>query len=336
MGVEVEEEIYAYAAAEGRFARVARVVRTARRFRERLRTGNFDVIHINTSFDSRALLRDAFIVPRLASSRTKIFVKFHGSDGELLETRRPFWAALRRRLFASVTAIGVLSSEERANFVRAGLPEKNVFRVANVVEKRPCRSREEFLRQWGLPDDRPLLLFIGRFIATKGLLDVIRACRFLRDRGQDALLLCVGDGPARREAEAESARFGLSDRVRFFGYLPEEQTTGFYAHSTALVFPTYHYEGFPLAIFYAAAAGLPILTTRIRAAAEYLSEPDNCLWVEPRRPVELAGRIEEVLRDARLRATMSANNQWLVEQFSAPRVARDYLQIFDRLTGRTC
>jgi glycosyltransferase involved in cell wall biosynthesis len=335
MGVEVEEEIYARAAAERGWAgRVARVGETATRFRRQVRTGRFDVVHINTSFDARALVRDAFVVSRLGPSRAKIFLKLHGSDARLVETRNPVWSLLRRRLFAGVAAMGVLSSEERGNFLRAGVPEEKIFRVANIVGKSPCESREDFLRRWNLPADRPLLLFIGRFIPAKGLLDVIRACRLLRERGQEFLLLCVGDGPARGHAEAEAGRCGLRERVRFLGYLREDQAADFYAHSTALVFPTYHYEGFPLAIFHAAAAGLPILTTRIRAAADYLKEPDNCLWVEPKEPGPLAGRIVEILGSAELRAEMSANNRRLVERFSESRVTQEYVDIYERLGGR--
>ena len=94
-------------------------------------------------------------------------------------------------------------------------------------------------------------------------------------------MLCLGDGEAREAAEAQAARLKLNDRVRFFGYVPETQTPEFYAGSTMLLFPTYHYEGFPMVIFKSIAAGLPVITTRIRAAADYLNEPDNCLWVAP-------------------------------------------------------
>ena len=333
MGVEVEEEIYAYATTESGFAgRAARVLRTARRFRERLHTGRFDIVHINTSFDTRALLRDTFVLAGPSASHARIFLKFHGSDGRLLETRSPVLRVLRNRLFGCVAGMGVLSSEERANFLRAGVPERKVFQVSNVVARNASEGREEFLRRWKLPADRPLLLFIGRFIPAKGLLDAIRACQLLRESGREVLLLCVGDGPARAEAEAEVARCGLRDRVRFFGYVPEERAAGFYAHSTMLVFPTYHYEGFPLAIFHAAAAGLPILTTRIRAAADYLKEPDNCLWVEREQPGPLAKRIVQILGAPELRARMSANNRQLAERFSAPAVAQEYLAIFKQLT----
>lgn len=331
-GHEVEEVVYAYARVNvGLPARVERVLRTGRSLREGLRRSDFDLVHINTAFDVKALLRDASIVPRLHFKRTRIFLKFHGSEARLLETKNPGLSALRRRVLSHADGIGVLSSEERANFLRAGIPENKVFLVKNVVEENVPQPQAEFLRHWSLPNDLPLLLFIGRFVPTKGLLDVIVACGLLRDAGKKFLLLCVGDGPAQQDAERAVARLKLQDQVRFFGYIPEEQTAGFYANSTALVFPTYHEEGFPMVIFNAAAAGLPILTTRIRAASDYLKEPDNCLWVEPRRPDLLAARLLEVLENSTQRAVMSANNTRLAAGFSPAAVAQDYINVYESL-----
>jgi glycosyltransferase involved in cell wall biosynthesis len=278
-------------------------------------------------------MRDAVIVPRLRSERTKIFLKFHGSDAGLLTTNNPLLASLRRRVLTSADGIGVLSSEERANFLQAGVPAEKVFLVKNVVEKSIQKRDSEFWRHWGLPDDRPLLLFIGRFIPAKGLLDVILAIGLLRDAGQKFLLLCVGDGPTRAEAEALVAKLDLKSSVRFFGYLPEQQTQTFYAHSTMLLFPTYHIEGFPMVIFNAAANGLPIVTTQIRAAADYLHQPDNCLWVDPQQPELLAEKISQMLDDASLRSAMTVNNRALALRFSADIVTAEYLSIYRQLIG---
>ena len=331
-GHEVEEEVYVYARVNVALPyRAQRVLKTARVFRERLRQSDFDLIHINTSFDAKALLRDASIVPRLHFSRAKTFLKFHGSDAGLLETKNPALAALRRRVLSHADGVGVLSSEERANFLRAGIPEKKVFLVKNVVETNVQEPDSEFLRHWSLPDDRPLLLFIGRFIPAKGLLDVILACGLVRDTGKKFLLLCVGDGPARAEAEAMVAKHHLQSWVRFFGYIPEEETRKFYANSTMLLFPTYHIEGFPMVIFNAAANGLPIITTRVRAAADYLREPDNCYWVEPENPVMLADQIVQLMNDPELRSAMALKNRALAQRFSADIVAPEYVSIYRQL-----
>jgi glycosyltransferase involved in cell wall biosynthesis len=102
-----------------------------------------------------------------------------------------------------------------------------------------------------------------------------------------------------------------------------------------LVFPTYHYEGFPMVIFNSVAAGVPIITTRIRAAADYLREPDNCLWVEPKNPAMLAEKIIYLLTHAEVRATMKRNNEKLAQAFTAEVVTREYMGIYEQLlTGK--
>lgn len=334
LGHEVEEEVYAYAQTRSSsLRRVARVRKTARRLSERLRSEVFDVVHINTSFDTKALLRDSVVVGCLPSTGPKIFVKFHGSDARLLKTRNPILRSLGRYLLARADGIGVLSSEERDNFLGAGVSEDKVFVIKNVVGTRVPISDSNFRAKLELPEQMPLLLFIGRFIEAKGLVDVVHACRILKDRNQDFMLLCVGDGPARESVETEVNRMGLAAHVRFFGYITEEEAAEFYSNCTMLVFPTYHYEGFPMVIFNAAAAGLPIITTRIRAAADYLSEPENCLWVKPRSPDQLAEAILTLLAKSDERKIMSANNKMLVERFSAEIVTREYLKSYSRLTS---
>ena len=331
LGHEVIEEVYAYADSAGLTDRARRVLRTARRFRALVSDGKFDLVHINTSFDTKALLRDSVVVPRLQDAGAKIFLKFHGSNAQLLKTNNPPLVLARQRLLSHADGIGVLSSEERSNFLRAGVLEHKLFQIKNVVEPNTQKREPEFLQRWNLPSDVPLLLFIGRFIAAKGLLDVIRACAILRDRGQRFMLLCIGDGPARDDAEREVERLNLRGQVRFPGYISEEPASAFYANSTVLLFPTYHYEGFPLVIFNAAAAGLPIITTRIRAAADYLREPDNCLWVTPQQPGLLAEKIIDLLKDSELRARMSENNRQLAAQFSAEIVTREYVAAYETL-----
>lgn len=333
-GVQVEEEVYAHAgraAQTGLRARVARVLRTAQTLRRRLNEGHFDLVHLNTSFDTKALLRDAVTLHFLRSSGSKIFLKFHGSDAALLQTRNALLRQLGSYLLSHANGIGVLSSEERDNFIRAGANEHKVFVVKNVVSEALAQRTLSFAERLGLKTDAPVLLFIARFIPAKGLIDVIRACQSLRQRGQEYVLLCVGDGPARADAEREVAQAGLESQVRFCGFIPEERTGEFYANSTMLLFPTYHYEGFPMVIFNSAAAGIPIITTRIRAAADYLREPDNCLWVEPRNPAMLAEKISYLLAHPEVCEMMSRNNKELAQRFTAEVVTQEYIEIYKQL-----
>jgi len=332
-GFAVDEEIYTFSAASGFINRFQRVLRTARRFQELVSSGNYDLIHLNTSFDTMAVLRDVAVLRRLPRRSTKLFLKFHGSDGDLLTTNNPVLRGMTNYLLARADGIGVLSSEERDNFLGAGVSERKLFQVKNVVEPIAATRSPDFREAIGIGPDTPLLLFIGRFIPAKGLLDCVYACKIIAERGQKVLLFCVGDGPARAAAEAAVRRLDLESSVRFSGYIPEADAAGFYANSTMLLFPTYHYEGFPMVIFNAAAAGLPVITTQIRAAADFLREPDNCLWVEARNPEQLADKIALLLTDPQLREQMGQNNRALATQFSAEMVASEYVEIYQKLVG---
>ena len=90
-----------------------------------------------------------------------------------------------------------------------------------------------------------------------------------------------------------------------------------------------------MSVFYAVAAGLPIITTRIRAAADYLTEPENCLWVEPRNPELLAEKIATLLRSVETRNRMSEANKHLARQFTAEVVTQKYLQVYENLVARS-
>jgi glycosyltransferase involved in cell wall biosynthesis len=334
MSINVSEETYVFGeklARVGTARRVRRVISTALRLRRRIRAERFEVLHLNTSFDTKALLRDVVTLSLLPSGRSKVFLKFHGSDADLLQTKNPLLRSLVRRLLSRADGIGVLSSEERGNFLRAGIDEHKTFVIKNVVRSETMEPNSASRLRLNLPEDVPLLLFIARFIPAKGLLDVIHACRILRDRGQDFRLLCVGDGPLRVQGEAEVVRLGLQADVHFFGLIAEEEAAKFYTNSTMLVFPTYHYEGFPMVVFNSLASGLPIITTRIRAAADYLHEPENCLWVEPKNPEMLAEKIAGILSRPELQKTMAENNRRLAAQFNATVVTNEYLEIYQRI-----
>lgn len=333
-GVETDEEVYVYG--EGPqptpvWRRVLRVIDAARRLRRRTRAKRYDVIHLNTSFDKKCVLRDLFTLLLLRSSGVPVYLKMHGSIVGFLDDRSRFWRLMQRQIFSRAAGIGVLSSEERENFVIAGCPEEKLSHAKYVVEADEFQADRLFRTRFGLAGDVPILLFSARFIPAKGLLDVIDACGELKARKREFALVCLGDGPDRDVAEKRTEGLGIKENVHFWGYIPEADTAAFHANSTIFVFPTYHDEGFPLVILKSLAAGLPIITTRIRAAADYLSDPENCLWVEPRAPRQLAAKIIHLLDDKELRYAMSANNRRLAGEFTAERVAREYINIYRAL-----
>jgi glycosyltransferase involved in cell wall biosynthesis len=332
LGVSVTEETYIFdhkARQTKPYQRVGNVLKTARRFRKLLQEGDFDVLHLNTAFDLKALLRDVATVSLIKNRRTKIFLKMHGSEKELLETRNAAKRIMRQRLFAKVDGIGVLSSEEKENFARAGVEAKKIFVVKNAVRVPENLPLREF------DSKPPQIVFASRLISTKGLLETIHAIEILKNKGLIVHLHCLGDGEVRNFAEGVVELWELKDQVHFYGYVSEAEVNEFYLKSDLLAFPTFHAEGFPMVIFNALAHSLPIVTTKIRAAADYLREPDNVLWTEAKNAAQLAEKIGELIENENLRRRMSENNRKLAANFTAERIAPEYLEIYQKIIGRS-
>jgi len=126
------------------------------------------------------------------------------------------------------------------------------------------------------------------------------------------------------------SELGLEKHVVFTGYIPEGEVTQYYFDSDIFVFPTRHIEGIPIALFKAAIAGLPIVTTKIRAAADLLSEPENCLFCT-QEAENIAAKIIELMKNEKLRASMGSNNRKFSEMFAPQRIVAEYVQVYEEM-----
>ena len=236
---------------------------------------------------------------------------------------------LIRYLIENADGIGVLSAEEKRGFINFGFAEDKFFVVKNaliILSPKSFPQVENFS-----PDKSFRLLFVSRLIPTKGLLETIRAVSILRDKGFDVFLDVSGDGETRPIAENLAKTLKISEFVKFHGHISEENVRKFYRESDVLVFPTFHIEGFPMVIFNALQFGLPIVTTKIRAAADYLRDGENVLFCEPKNAQSVAEKIAELIQNKDLREAISKNNRVLASEFTAEKIAPEYLEIYRKI-----
>lgn len=171
--------------------------------------------------------------------------------------------------------------------------DTRVFHTGDAEERRAARAR------LGLPGERLVLLFVGRFVEKKGL-------RFLRNLARElseVQWVFVGWGPE------NPASWGLP-QVRCLGSLSQAVIADYYRASDLLVLPSVG-EGFPLVVQEAMACGLPAFISTATAAGapgveEVLLHADlqfeawrGTLRRLARDPVELTQRRQEVAKFAR-------------------------------------
>jgi glycosyltransferase involved in cell wall biosynthesis len=200
-----------------------------------------------------------------------------------------------------------------------------------VIDKNLYKASNDFKRNAGISEDTSVLLFVGRFMHEKGILDLIEACRLLKQAQVKFVLFCLGNGPLVKDVTDFITSNGMEANIKLLGHIHENETRAYYSNCEILILPTYHQEGFPMAVFQAIGAGRPVITTRIRAAADYLAEMENCLWAEKQNPKQLYQQILLLMNDKALQEKMRVNNLLLAEKFSAEKIVNNLLGYFNKI-----
>ncbi|URD61624.1 glycosyltransferase family 4 protein [Sphingomonas sp. KRR8] len=146
------------------------------------------------------------------------------------------------------------------------------------------------------------IIAVGRLSAEKGFAGLIDAfSRLPAERLAQVDL--VGDGPLKEALEAQVARLGLSDRVRFLGRLPEAETLEAIAASDMLVLSSFM-EGLPIVLMEALALGKPVIASRVAGIPELVREGETGLLFAPSDWDELATALDRLVGDPEARQSM--------------------------------
>jgi glycosyltransferase involved in cell wall biosynthesis len=153
-------------------------------------------------------------------------------------------------------------------------------RMRNV----PPEARDAVRRAIGVSNEEFIWLAVGRFEVAKDYPNMLRAFMEVLSREPRAVLVIVGQGSLQGEAETLADELGLRDAVRFLGArddVPAVMSAGDgYVMSSA-------WEGMPMVLLEAAAAGLPIVATAVGGNGEVVRDGESGFLVPARDPEAL-------------------------------------------------
>lgn len=221
-----------------------------------------------------------------------------------------------RRDFATATGFIAVSSPIRKGLEsRLGIPREKIGVFPNGVDREVFRPKDQQLcrRRLGLPQARPILVFVGAFDDLKGGQTVLEAARGLPEVG----IVLLGRGPVPLE----------SGQIVFKGAVPHELVPDYLNAADAFVLPTLE-EGSCNAIIEAMACGLPIITSRADYVEDLLDE-NSALLIDPRDPIAVRGAMQAVLSRADLRAELSRHSRLRAEALDVRDRARRVLAWMD-------
>lgn len=315
----------------GKFNKLLGVLSNAITLLRKLYRCKPDILYLNSRFEPVGSTRDFItfiIVKGFYYKKLKIAIKSHGSNFDIFTKNSFFYTKLVLPFLISHVDIWWFLSRDEKKTVEEHHPKMaaKTYVTPNIIDPKRSVSSPLFLEKHNLPKDKFTFLFVGRMVREKGIFSIIKSIPLFPQR-DNCLYVFVGNGNDFEEIKLLAKELDLEKHVRFLGFIPEEECDHFYANTNVLVFPS-HDEGFAMALFKSIASGMPVITTQIRAAKDYLKEPDNCLWVDLKSELSIAKATERLYEEQVLRESMKAKNKVLGQKFTQKSVAQEMHKVF--------
>jgi glycosyltransferase involved in cell wall biosynthesis len=234
---------------------------------------------------------------------------------------------LERLLARLTTTLVAVSPEVRDDLVRLGVAPFDKFVVIRLGIELGERvgggeaARVETRRLLGIPGDAFVVGWVGRMTAVKRTNDVLDAFRTLRDRGIDAWLVLVGDGPDREGLERRAHELGVVRRCLFVGY--QDDVAPYYDAIDVLVLPSVN-EGTPVSVIESLAAERPAVATRVGGVPDVVRDGVDGFLVDVGDSEALAARLVELAENPERRVAMGIEGRRrVVERYAVDRLVDD-------------
>lgn len=277
----------------------------------------------------------AGVAARLAGRRAGVPVIY--TEHNLQERYHPLTRRANLATWRLQRAVVAVSDEVAASIARhapAGVPVtvvRNGIEVGPVDEGADAAAGRAVREAHGIAPEAPVVGTVAVFRRQKRLDLWLAAARRIADREPAARFVLVGDGPLRSGIEELAARLGLTGRTVFAG-LQEE--VGPYLAALDVYLSTSEFEGLPLALLEAMAAGRAVAVTAVGGVAEAVVDGESGV-VRPFDEVDAladdaAALLAEPVRRTELGA---AARRRVAERFGIRRMAAELEALYHRVAG---
>jgi glycosyltransferase involved in cell wall biosynthesis len=218
-----------------------------------------------------------------------------------------------------VDAYIALTEFSREKFVRGGLPSDSLYVKPNFVHSAAPPGQ----------GDGGFALFIGRLSEEKGIRPLVAAWKRL---GMTIPLKIAGDGPLRGEVQAATL---CMKNVELLGHLSKERVADLLRRAHVVILPSIWYEGFPMVVVEAFAAGAPVIASDIGALAEVIDHGRTGLHARPGDAEDLARQVKWLVahEEERRRMQQAARREFELH-YTAERNCEILIAIYERACRR--
>ena len=268
-----------------------------------------DLVHLH---GARAALFGRLAALSLGRARPRLVYTIHGYAAPYYGSARRYIQVGLERSLASVTNrwVAVCQAEKEALVASGVAPASRVAVVWNGIDvdafalppDRQAAARAALRQELRLPPDAPILLTVCRLYKPRDFPTLFRAFAQARAAYPTAHLLIVGDGPYRSALAAQVEQMALGRAITFTGW--RSDLPALYAASDLYTLTTWGWEGLPLTVLEAMAAGLPVAATCAGGVPEAVVDGETGILAERQNIASLEDAFRRLLADEALRRRM--------------------------------
>lgn len=207
-------------------------------------------------------------------------------------------------------------------------PKSKIYISVNGVDinqfRPDSKMRAEGRKLLNLKNEDFLILNVGRLSSDKGIQVLLHAAATCIDAIPLIKLAIIGKGAERRTLESLTQEMGLSDKVRFLGFIPNDQLPKYYNASELFICPTIRVESFGIVIAEAMACGIPVISSATGGTRYLVKNMLNGILFPPGNKKILSAAIQRIYSDSKLAYHMGQNaRRYAVENLSSIRMGKD-------------
>lgn len=188
-------------------------------------------------------------------------------------------------------------------------------------------------KKFNLPEDKPIISYIGRLDKEKSIGVVVRAFQQVL-KSKPAHLLLVGDGADKDDLKSLVKKLGLTDHVTFTGKVVGDDLVNL--HRIGTVFCTASVtEVQSIALLESMACGQPVVVIDVDSMKELCKDGINGYMCEEKNVDQIAGRLLKVISDKKLRDKMGKESIKIASTFDIKYSVQKFEQIYKKAI-RSC
>ncbi|MEM2103440.1 MAG: glycosyltransferase [Candidatus Bathyarchaeia archaeon] len=295
----------------------------------------YDVVHLH----SWRHFQDIIVHHYAKKYRIPYILQAHGSLQRIIAKRRLKWiydVLFGYGLLWDAAKVIALSSVEAKQYKSMGVLDEKIAIIPNgidLTEYANLPPKGSFKRKFGIPEEKKMVLYLGRIHRSKGIGFLIKAYAYLTNKMgvKDAVLVIAGpDDGYLNEAMSLVHCLDISNSVLFTGFISSDDKLAALVDTDVFVTPSFY--GFPITFLEACAVGTPIVTTSL---GDYLEWIDGKVGYVTKPSInDFAEKTYKIITIEEVQKNMSRNCLNLAKEFSIEKLVCKLERVYKEALNR--